>query len=356
MQYRELISVIDKTKEEISFQGANVVSRLSKLFGTLNKELQYKKINTSLSEEVCKNLVDIVKASLSGKRNEAFKLLYDTYFEGENISRLNIVNYEAEEKKRKSFYRIRNSQEYVQYGRDEMYHIPFEKNHLVGNERFSTTGVPTLYLSSSIYGCWEETGRGNLDYANVVLFKNTQKISLINLTNPPENLLVCNDNVLLAFLLLLSTSLKVARPKEKFIPEYIIPQLLMECLIAYRSKMPDLLGIEYKSVHQNKRDLMFTEEDKSDLFTNYAIPPYEYQLEGICPTLKKIFEYWESTSWARLQYKRPNAFTNINENGQYWYDVSRFGLMERYLNLRDPKMLTYSTKRIGDIPAGALTL
>lgn len=119
--------------------------------------------------------------------------------------------------------------------------------------------------------------------------------------------------------------------------------------------MPDLLGIEYKSVHQNKRDLMFTEEDKSDLFTNYAIPPYEYQLEGICPTLKKIFEYWESTSWARLQYKRSDALTNINENGQYGYDVSRFGLMEQYLNLCDPKMLTYSTKGMGGVSAGTLT-
>ena len=206
MQYRELISVIDKTKEEASFQSSNVISRLSKLFETLNKELQRRRINTSLSEKVCRNLIDIVKASLSGRRNEAFKLLYDTYFEKENISRLNIVSYEAEEKKRKSFYRMRNSQEYVQHKGDEMYHIPFEKNHLVGNERFSTTGVPTLYLSSSIYGCWEETGRGNLDYANVVLFKNTQKISLISLTNPPEKLLVCDDNVLLAFLLLLVTT------------------------------------------------------------------------------------------------------------------------------------------------------
>lgn len=40
MQYRELISVINETKEEASFQSSNVISRLSKLFETLNKELQ----------------------------------------------------------------------------------------------------------------------------------------------------------------------------------------------------------------------------------------------------------------------------------------------------------------------------
>ena len=42
----------------------------------------------------------------------------------------------------------------------------------------------------------------------------------------------------------------------------------------------------------------------------------------------EIFEYWNSVSWAKLQYQRPNAFINIVENGQKRYSVSRFGLME----------------------------
>ena len=81
--------------------------------------------------------------------------------------------------------------------KNEMYHIPFDKNYLVGNERFSITGFPTLYLSSSIYGCWEETGRGNLEYANVALFKNTQKIKLISLIAPSSKATVQNNNILL---------------------------------------------------------------------------------------------------------------------------------------------------------------
>ena len=117
-----------------------------------------------------------------------------TYFKDDGISRLNIKDYNTGEK---AFYRMRNSQEYVQYEKNEMYHIPFDKNYLVGNERFSITGFPTLYLSSSIYGCWEETGRGNLEYANVALFKNTQKIKLISLVAPSSKATVQNNNILL---------------------------------------------------------------------------------------------------------------------------------------------------------------
>ena len=44
----------------------------------------------------------------------------------------------------------------------------------------------------------------------------------------------------------------------------------MECLIEYRNQnvTTDILGIEYKSVHKNKRDLMFNESDKIDIFIN----------------------------------------------------------------------------------------
>ena len=96
--------------------------------------------------------------------------------------------------------------------------------------------------------------------------------------------------------------------------------------------------------------------DKTDIFINYAIPPFDYKSEGgICPKLMEIFEYWNSVSWAKLQYERPNAFIDIVENGQKRYSVSRFGLMEKYLNMKDPKMLTYHSSIIGGITGGALT-
>ena len=355
MQFKDLFKEINKAKEDSSYKNSNIIARLDTLFNVLNVRLKDERIRTSILDDICNNLIKIVDLSLSGRRNEAFNLLYVTYFKDDNISRLDIKDYNAG---KKAFYRMRNSQEYVQYEKNDMYHIPFDKNYLVGNERFSITGFPTLYLSSSIYGCWEETGRGNLEYANVALFKNTQKIRLISLITPSSRTMVQNNNVLFAFPLLLASSLEVIHPKEKFIPEYIVPQLLMECLIEYRNQnvTTDILGIEYKSVHKNKRDLMFDESDKTDIFINYAIPPFDYKSEGgICPKLMEIFEYWNSVSWAKLQYERPNGFINIAENGQKRYSVSRFGLMEKYLNMRDPKMPTYSTSRIGGVAPGSLT-
>ena len=37
--------------------------------------------------------------------------------------------------------------------RKDMFHIPFEKRHLVSGQRFSIHGVPSVYLGESIYDC-----------------------------------------------------------------------------------------------------------------------------------------------------------------------------------------------------------
>lgn len=128
MRFKDLFKRIDNIKNEPSYKNVNVNTRLAMIFSTLNEALQEDGIDISILRPICNNLIDIVNLSLSGKRNRAFSLLYSTYFEGNNISRLNIKDYNT---RKKTFYRMRNSQEYVQYERDEMYHIPFEKNHLV---------------------------------------------------------------------------------------------------------------------------------------------------------------------------------------------------------------------------------
>ena len=38
----------------------------------------------------------------------------------------------------------------------EMFHVPFELVRKIGNNRFSISGYPCLYLSNTIWACWEE--------------------------------------------------------------------------------------------------------------------------------------------------------------------------------------------------------
>ena len=63
-------------------------------------------------------------------------------------------------------YKCRENSKLFHFSKDEMFHIPYEKRNLVGNQRFSLSGLPCLYLGGSSYICWEELGRKDLSSTN----------------------------------------------------------------------------------------------------------------------------------------------------------------------------------------------
>lgn len=306
--------------------------------------------------DICDSIIDVIKKVEAGHRSSAFDLLYELYFNKDKRNRLNMYDTEIGT----SFYRMRSADNYTQYTKnteDGMYHIPFDKRYLIGNERYSLTGFPTFYLSSSIYSCWEECNRCNLDFSNVALFKNSDKLLFLDMLLPKPNSSI-QDKTLFGIPLILASRLKVAHDKGKFVPEYIIPQLLMECVIKSRSESESeiITGIRYESTHQSERDLIFDKFYKDDLFLNYAIPPFESSDKGICKRIKELFEFWANTSWAEMQYKDPMINIVLTKNESNRYDASRFGAMEKFLGRIPPKMLTYRTKSKNGIPPGALTI
>lgn len=64
-----------------------------------------------------------------------------------------------------SYFRIRKVDEKQNnFERNEMFHIPLNKNHLIGTERYSMPGYPCLYLATQIELCWYECGQPNEFY------------------------------------------------------------------------------------------------------------------------------------------------------------------------------------------------
>ena len=245
---------------------------------------------------------------------------------------------------------------YTKESSEEMYHIPFELRYKVGNARFNIPGFPIFYLASSVYGCWEEMKRTDLDFANVALFKPTKDLIFLDLTLPNSNKAI-DASTILTLPLILASRMKVERPEENYIPEYSIPQMIMECLIAMRNKNANpesnIIGIRYGSIHQDERDLLFDETYKDDMFVNYAIPPFEVSERGICPKIKQLFEFWNNTSWAEIKYRNIDVSSC---DSQTHYEQSVFGVIEHRLNLIAPGVLLYKTKRKGGIPPGALNI
>lgn len=86
-----------------------------------------------------------------------------------------------------SLYRIRSDRaEFRTPSRGDIFHVPFEKRRLVGNQRYSITGLPCLYLGSSLWICWEELGRPPLDSLWVSRFRITKPVSVLDFLFSPH--------------------------------------------------------------------------------------------------------------------------------------------------------------------------
>lgn len=66
----------------------------------------------------------------------------------------------------------------------EMFHVPFELVRKIGNNRFSISGYPCLYLSNTIWACWEEMKEPAMEDFCISLVKPTKDIELLDLRFP----------------------------------------------------------------------------------------------------------------------------------------------------------------------------
>lgn len=361
MKYKEIDKYVRDSLRSIT-DTDDIKKRLNTTFDGLKKCLEergdssIKKETTSLNN-ICNGLLDIIDSLNGNRRQEAHNTLFELYFNDDNKNRLRLYTVKSES----CFYKMRKAERFTQYLAEEgeagMYHIPFELRHKVGNDRFGISGFPVFYLSHSAYGCWEELKRPNLDFTNVALFKSIRDMRFVNLVLPSDDETI-NNTLLLALPLVLATRLKVKHPDGNYIPEYSIPQLIMECLIESRSggniDGNTIIGVRYESIHRSDAGLLFNEFDEDDIFVNYAIPPFEQLEKGTCPKIKELFSLWNCTSWAEISYKYPSMC--IANKTKTYYEESKFGIIEEYLKVHDRSMLTYRTRTKGGIPVGALTI
>ena len=152
-----------------------------------------------------------------------------------------------------SFYRARTGVEIIQ--EKDMFHIPFNKRGIINTQRFSSAGLPCLYLSTSSFGAWLELGLPEAEYFQVSSFKIPKNLKVLNLCIQQHLIngmssYIENDyekNIVLSsleiFPLIIATSYHVSETDRKFKSEYIISQIIMQVCneldidgVAYLSK------------------------------------------------------------------------------------------------------------------------
>ena len=301
-----------------------------------------------------KKILQIISSYLLGKSGEAYDIL-------ENLMESNFYREKIEFliEKDNSFtngdsklLRIRVSEGQLT-SREEMFHIPFSKRHLVANQRFSIAGLPCLYLGSSIYVCWLELGRKDFGKLWISGYRSQSNFKLLNLAydintilKQLENNEIDSEQFINYFCLLplvMASSFQVKYPDAPFHEEYIIPSLLLQW-ITFKNK--NIVGLKYTSTK--------LENYESPSFgINYVFPPIEITDEyDFCPNLKERFNLTNPLSWELMSILPPTNIgicgdsikaDNIEEALLRNYDMSRFGLIEDQVfnmdfdKIRNPK-------------------
>lgn len=152
-----------------------------------------------------------------------------------------------------NFFKARDSVKKI--ARKDMLHIPFNNRGLVATRRFSMPGIPCLYLATSSLGCWIEMNMPQKDTFWVSSFAIKKELKVLNLCVQQHQIngacSLINNQVeydlamqeIKIWPLVCATSFSILEENRSFKSEYIVSQLLMQCLkefgidaIAYNSK------------------------------------------------------------------------------------------------------------------------
>lgn len=259
-----------------------------------------------------------------------------------------------------AFYRIRSERSgFADPDRGDIFHVPFEKRRLVGNQRYSIPGLPCLYLGSSVWICWEELQRPAFDSVWVSRFKLSAKIKILDFQFSPQHAWRIFDalqkgmpnasdrssehalkirfgveflkSYILCWPLIASCSIRSASHAGGFFPEYIVPQMLLQWVT--RKERVD--GIRYFSAR--------TPSGAAYVYahSNLVFPARTYSGRGHCAYLSKMFLLTEPISWELLEAtnlgekralpdQSPNryAFVQAGRDLLLGYSQTAFSLVE----------------------------
>ena len=277
---------------------------------------------------IYENAMGCIEAYFHGRFDISREIIFNTFFDENNSKRI-LLKYDSIHTNT-LFFRMRSNETYELYTQLEMFHIPFEKRSLTTNQRYSISGYPCLYLGNSVYGCWEELNRPDVEMCNIVALENVGQLEVIDLSLSNKYTEEFIEADLYNMVLSLICSLKTSDKTSPFKPEYIIPQILLNCMIRKNDKSNKFYcdGIKYTSSLYDSKRCIF---DDIRLFDNYVIPIKRSKEKGYCDELSSLFTISPTTSIAinKILYpyvESPKSLSKLDK-----YEVSEFGLIERWL-------------------------
>jgi hypothetical protein len=228
-----------------------------------------------------------------------------------------------------SFFRARLGVE--NFNRKDMLHIPFTNRGNVSTQRFSIAGVPCMYFGTTSYVCWLELGKPIDREFNISSYIVKKEIKILNLSisqmllNGISNITAIDvTGMIELFPLIIATSFKIKENNRSFRSEYIVSQLIMQCLAEL-----NIDGVAYTSKQV---------ENDSDIFPyciNLAIPMRNNPGHIFSKFAKEIplskpINFAEYKNFIKSPYPQNNsaAFANVSDR-----KINYIGKLVRYEDL-----------------------
>lgn len=208
-------------------------------------------------------------------------------------------------------YRMRKGSLEDNYGKSDMFVVPFAKRRILSNYRFSVSGYPCLYTGLSLYGCWEELRRPSFDniYATQLRCVGETSINLLDLRLVRK---LSNQTDISSYIQILPLIIACSIPVPKeydsnkfpFKLEYAFPQFLMNAITQKTRYVGNakISGIIYTST-QCKGGIHKVESPKCD---NIAI---------LVPSEQKEMSFaqkFEIKAPVHINYAQPSSSINNN--------------------------------------------
>lgn len=231
-------------------------------------------------------------------------------------------------------YKARESSSNYLYSKEDMFHIPYDKRNKIGNQRYSVSGMPCLYLASSSYVCWEELGRVDFQSCNFCGYTNKTDVPFYDFALPSA---ISQLSDIKRVCIILACSLSAVR-ESLFKEEYILPQCLLQALILkhhYFHLDKRLFGIRYLSVHALNGDadcfnIDLGQEKWIDRLYNYVFPAASSNKTGYNKLMQGLFVQTDTVAMFKEILRTPDKL--IGGISDDVYLDSQFGLMDAFLD------------------------
>lgn len=314
-EFQEVLKLILPDKRK-GFNGLNDV--IAKIKERLDNNPDKQEIEDFLSK--IEDIADLYnKGNMHGAIQKTQELILND--KGEPLVCSNRSENFKEYGLKRNWYRMRHNEAFHLYDKKDMFHVPATLRNIVADQRYSCNGFPCLYLGASLYDCWEETRRKELERMNYVAYKfvGRKPLHVLDIDMPDKSAKDVDSMKRLVFFVL--CSMEVSNDKHSFKYEYELPELVLHALIKYNHENKDVQGfkpydgIRYLSSRYFSKYCLFRAKS---IMWNLVLLIREYDEEGLSIHLCNDFRisevsalYHERVSghtWGHPLFSRPHSY------------------------------------------------